>query len=191
MDECNIRELSVKWLRNQIGIVSQEPALFNISIAENIGYGKEGATIEEIEAAAKAGNAHDFIMELPNGYDTIVGEGGSQISGGQKQRIAIARALVRDPKILLLDEATSALDTKSEKLVQQALDKASKGRTTIIIAHRLSTIRTADVIVGIDKGRVVEMGSHSELMEKQGLYYKLVVNQTNEEAEEDDEKKGQ
>ena len=191
MDECNIRELSVKWLRNQIGIVSQEPVLFNISIAENIGYGKEGATIEEIEAAAKAGNAHDFIMALPCGYNTIVGEGGSQISGGQKQRIAIARALVRDPKILLLDEATSALDTKSEKLVQQALDKAHEGRTTIVIAHRLSTIRTADVIVGIDKGHVVEMGSHSELMEKQGLYYKLVVNQTNEEAEEDDEKKGE
>ncbi len=192
LDECNIRELSVKWLRNQIGIVSQEPALFNISIAENIGYGKEGATQEDIEAAAEAANAHDFIMTQPDGYDTIVGEGGSQISGGQKQRIAIARALVRDPKILLLDEATSALDTKSEKLVQQALDKASKGRTTIIIAHRLSTIRTADVIVGIDKGRVVEMGSHSELMEKQGLYYKLVMSQSTEETDEDkNEEKGQ
>ena len=178
-------------MRNQIGIVSQEPALFNISIAENISYGKEGATQEDIEAAAEAANAHDFIMSLPDGYDTIVGGGGSQISGGQKQRIAIARALVRDPKILLLDEATSALDTKSEKLVQQALDKASEGRTTIIIAHRLSTIRTADVIVGIDKGRVVEMGSHSELMEKQGLYYKLVMSQSTEETDEEkNEEKG-
>ena len=192
LDECNIRELSVKWLRNQIGIVSQEPALFNISIAENIGYGKEGATQEDIEAAAEAANAHDFIMTQPDGYDTIVGEGGSQISGGQKQRIAIARALVRDPKILLLDEATSALDSESERAVQQALDKASKGRTTIIIAHRLSTIRTADVIVGIDKGRVVEIGSHSELMEKQGLYYKLVMSQSTEETDEDkNEEKGQ
>ena len=171
-------------------MVSQEPVLFNISIAENIGYGKEGATKEEIEAAAETANAHDFIMDLPDGYDTIVGEGGSHISGGQKQRIAIARALVSNPKILLLDEATSALDTKSEKLVQQALDKAREGRTTFIIAHRLSTIQTADVIVGIDKGRVVEMGTHSELMEKQGLYHGLVMSQTKEEEGDDEQNKG-
>ena len=165
--------------------MSQEPDLLNVSIAENIGYGKENATMEEIEAAAETANAHDFILALPDGYNTIVGEGSSQISGGQKQRIAIARALVRDPKILLLDEATSALDTRSEKFVQAALDKARDGRTTIIIAHKLSTIQTADVIVGINEGRVVEMGSHSELLEKQGLYYKLVMNQSDEINQED------
>ena len=176
--------MNISWLRNQISIVSQEPLLFNVSIGENISYGKEDATMEEIEMAAKAANAYDFISELPDGYNTLVGEGGAQLSGGQKQRISIARALVCDPKILLLDEATSALDTESEKVVQDALDKAREGRTTIIIAHRLSTIQTADVIIGIDNGCVVEMGSHSELMKKEGLYYQLVINQTIEESEE-------
>jgi len=165
-------------------MVSQEPFLFNVSIAENISYGKEDATVEEIEMAAKAANAHDFISELPDGYDTLVGDGGLQLSRGQKQRVAIARAIVKDPKILLLDEATSALDTDSEKIVQDALDKAREGRTTIIIAHRLSTIQTADMIIGIDNGCVIEMGSHNELMKKEGLYYKLVINQTIEESEE-------
>ena len=182
MDGIDIQDLKISWLRNQIGIVSQEPVLFSVSIAENISYGNEDATIEEIEMAAKFANAHDFISELPDGYNTLFGEGGSQLSGGQKQRVAIARALVRDPKILLLDEATSALDTESEKVVQDALDKAREGRTTIIIAHRLSTIQTADVIVGIDNGCVVEMGSHNELMKREGLYYQLVMNQLTEES---------
>ena len=181
MDGHSIRELNVRWLRNQIGIVSQEPVLFNVSIAENISYGKEDATMEEIEKAAEAANAHDFISELPDGYNTLVGEGGSQLSGGEKQRIAIARALVRDPKILLLDEATSALDAENVKVVQNALDKAREGRTTIIITHQLSTIQTADVIIAIDKGRIVEMGSHDELMANgSGLYYGLVMNQNTE-----------
>ena len=189
LDEIDVRDLNISWLRNQIGIVSQEPVLFNVSIAENISYGKEDATIEEIEMAAKFANAHDFISELPDGYNTLVGEGGSQLSGGQKQRVAIARALVRDPKILLLDEATSALDTESEKVVQDALDKAREGRTTIIIAHRLSTIQTADVIICINNGCVVEMGSHNELKKKEGLYYQLVLSQKIEKTKEKESKK--
>ncbi|CAI8010328.1 ATP-dependent translocase ABCB1 [Geodia barretti] len=175
----DVRSLNLKWLRSNIGVVSQEPVLFDTTIAENIAYGREnGASIEEIQAAAKSANAHDFIMELPNGYDTLAGERGVQLSGGQKQRIAIARALVRNPKILLLDEATSALDTESEKIVQEALDKAREGRTTIVIAHRLSTIQTADVIASIDQGQVVEWGTHSDLMDREGLYYELVTAQS-------------
>ena len=157
--------------------------LFNTTIAENIRFGREDATMEDIEQAAKEANAYKFISQFPDGFNTHVGEGGAQMSGGQKQRIAIARALVRDPKILLLDEATSALDTESEKVVQNALDKAREGRTTIVIAHRLSTIRTADIIVSVDDGRVVEMGSHLELMDNEGLYFELVMAQTIEPKE--------
>ena len=173
----DVRTLNLKWLRSHIGVVSQEPVLFDTTIAENIRYGREDATMKDIEAAAKAANAHSFISELPDGYKTLVGERGTQLSGGQKQRIAIARALVRDPKILLLDEATSALDTESESIVQEALDKARKGRTTIVIAHRLSTIQTADVIASVADGQVVETGTHSKLMDQGGLYYELVTAQ--------------
>jgi len=184
IDGHNIQDLNLKWLRSKIGVVSQEPVLFNTTITENIRYGEETATMAQIEAAAKNANAHNFIMQLPDGYNTYVGERGTQLSGGQKQRIAIARALVRDPKILLLDEATSALDTQSEKVVQEALDKAREGRTTIVIAHRLSTIQTADVIASIEAGRVVEMGTHLELMDNEGLYFELVTAQTITEEEE-------
>ena len=187
LDGHDIKSLNLKWLRSNIGIVSQEPVLFNTTIAENIRLGREGATFEEVVTAAKNANAHTFITALPDGYDTHVGERGSQLSGGQKQRIAIAHALVRNPKILLLDEATSALDTESEKIVQDALDKARRGRTTIVIAHRLSTIQTADVIASIDSGRVVEWDTYAELMDEEGLYYELVTAQTHEEKEEEEE----
>jgi len=167
---------NIKWLREHIGIVNQEPSLFNISIKENIRYGKEDATDEEIYEAAKKANIHDFIMSLPEKYDTLVGGlGTSKMSGGQKQRVAIARAMVRNPKVLLLDEATSALDAESELIVQKALEEASQGRTTITIAHRLSTIKNADIIVVMKDGKIVEQGNHEELMAKKGEYYEMVL----------------
>uniref|UniRef100_A0A2K5CHH3 ATP binding cassette subfamily B member 4 n=1 Tax=Aotus nancymaae TaxID=37293 RepID=A0A2K5CHH3_AOTNA len=178
VDGQDIRTINVRFLREIIGVVSQEPVLFATTIAENIRYGRENVTMDEIEKAVKEANAYDFIMKLPHKFDTLVGERGAQLSGGQKQRIAIARALVRNPKILLLDEATSALDTESEAEVQAALDKAREGRTTIVIAHRLSTVRNADVIAGFEDGVIVEQGSHSELMKKEGVYFKLVNMQT-------------
>ncbi|KAM4706234.1 ATP-binding cassette sub-family B member 5-like [Rhinophrynus dorsalis] len=186
IDDHDIRSLNVKHYRELIGVVSQEPVLFGTTIKNNIKYGRENVTDEEIEKAVKDANAYDFIMALPDKYETLVGERGAQLSGGQKQRIAIARALVRNPKILLLDEATSALDTESESIVQAALDKASEGRTTITIAHRLSTVWTADVIVVIENGYVAEQGTHSELMEKKGLYYSLATSQAIQ-VEEDNE----
>ncbi|XP_069318512.1 phosphatidylcholine translocator ABCB4 isoform X2 [Eulemur rufifrons] len=178
IDGQDIRTFNVRYLREIIGVVSQEPVLFSTTIAENIRYGRGNVTMDEIKKAVKAANAYEFIMNLPQKFDTLVGERGAQLSGGQKQRIAIARALVRNPKILLLDEATSALDTESEVEVQAALDKAREGRTTIVIAHRLSTVRNADVIAGLKDGVIVEQGSHSELMKKEGVYYKLVNMQT-------------
>ncbi|KAL0350953.1 UNVERIFIED_CONTAM: ABC transporter B family member 15 [Sesamum radiatum] len=165
LDGVAIDKLQLKWLRSQMGLVSQEPALFATSIKENILFGKEDASMEEVIEAAKASNAHNFITQLPQGYDTQVGERGVQMSGGQKQRIAIARAIIKAPKILLLDEATSALDSESERVVQEALDKAAVGRTTIIIAHRLSTIRNADLIAVVQNGQVMSMGSHDELIQ--------------------------
>ncbi|KAL9427433.1 hypothetical protein AB3S75_029592 [Citrus x aurantiifolia] len=175
LDGVAIDKLQLKWLRSQMGLVSQEPALFATSIKENILFGKEDASMEEIIEAAKDANAHNFICQLPQQYDTQVGERGVQMSGGQKQRIAIARAIIKSPRILLLDEATSALDSESERVVQEALENAAVGRTTIVIAHRLSTIRSADVIVVIQNGQVMETGSHDELIQDEnGLYTALV-----------------
>ncbi|KAG7464135.1 hypothetical protein MATL_G00183990 [Megalops atlanticus] len=169
--------VNVPFLRAQIGIVSQEPVLFDCSIAENIQYGDNTRTVsmQEVVEAAKKAYLHDFVMTLPDKYETQVGAQGSQLSRGQKQRIAIARAIVRNPKILLLDEATSALDTESEKTVQAALDEARQGRTCIVIAHRLSTIQTADIIAVMSQGAVIEKGTHDELMAKRAAYYKLVT----------------
>ncbi|EFA76461.1 hypothetical protein PPL_10227 [Heterostelium album PN500] len=177
MDGVNIKDINVKCLRQNIGLVSQEPTLFGVSIADNIRYGNENASMEQIIEAAKTANAHDFISALPEGYDTQVGEKGVQMSGGQKQRIAIARAMIKNPKILLLDEATSALDTQNEHLVQQAIDKLMVGRTTIVIAHRLTTIQDADVIAVVRGGAIVEQGTHSELLAMNGVYTALVQRQ--------------
>ncbi|KAF9623240.1 hypothetical protein IFM89_000729 [Coptis chinensis] len=185
LDGVPINKLQLKWLRSQMGLVSQEPALFATSIKENILFGKEDATFEEVIEATKASNAYNFISQLPQGYDTQVGERGVQMSGGQKQRIAIARAIIKEPQILLLDEATSALDSESERIVQEALDNASVGRTTIVIAHRLSTIRNADVIAVVQNGLVKELGSHDELIQDEnGLYSSLIRFQQIEKATE-------
>ncbi|KAK1266967.1 ABC transporter B family member 19 [Acorus gramineus] len=176
LDNVDIRTLQLGWLRDQIGLVNQEPALFATTILENILYGKPDATIAEVEAAATAANAHSFIALLPNAYNTQVGERGVQLSGGQKQRIAIARAMLKNPKILLLDEATSALDAGSESIVQEALDRLMVGRTTVVVAHRLSTIRNVDTIAVIQQGQVVETGTHEELLAKgnTGAYANLI-----------------
>lgn len=174
IDGKDIGRYELEHLRNHMSIVPQDVILFGGSIRENIIYGKPGATVEEIEMAARRANALDFILSFPAGFDTIVGERGIKLSGGQRQRIAIARALLKDPAILILDEATSSLDSESEKLVQQALETLMEGRTSLIIAHRLSTIRNADMILVLDKGRIVESGKHDELLElNDGLYRKL------------------
>ncbi|XP_063693781.1 ATP-dependent translocase ABCB1-like [Bolinopsis microptera] len=178
LDGVNIKDLNLQWLRNQIGLVGQEPLLFATTIEENIRYGRGDVTQAQIEEACKKAFAHDFIMELPNKYQTLCGDRGSKLSGGQKQRVAIARALVRNPKILLLDEATSALDNKSEDVVQRALDVAAEGRTTLIIAHRLSTIINANTISAIGENKCkAEEGTHEELLAKEGLYHTLVMYQ--------------
>uniref|UniRef100_A0A0N5AM76 Multidrug resistance protein 1 n=1 Tax=Syphacia muris TaxID=451379 RepID=A0A0N5AM76_9BILA len=178
IDDEDITNINIKSLRGQMAIVSQEPTLFDSTIEENICYGlDEPASHDEVVKVAKLANIHDFIMGLPMGYETNVGEKGTQLSGGQKQRIAIARALIRNPSILLLDEATSALDTESEKVVQEALEAAQKGRTSLVIAHRLSTIQNADVIIVVNEGRVVEKGTHYQLMKEEGIYKKLCETQ--------------
>uniref|UniRef100_A0A914PN14 ABC transporter domain-containing protein n=1 Tax=Panagrolaimus davidi TaxID=227884 RepID=A0A914PN14_9BILA len=165
-------------MRNAIALVGQEPTLFNISIRDNITYGLENVKDEEVIKAAQLANIHSFIESLPNGYDTSVGGRGTQLSGGQRQRIAIARAVIRNPRILLLDEATAALDGESEKIVQEALDRAKSGRTCLVVAHRLSTIQNADIICVIENGKCVEFGNHQTLLERRGLYYRLVKSQS-------------
>jgi subfamily B ATP-binding cassette protein MsbA len=173
IDGHPISRITLKSLRQQVGLVPQETVIFGGTVRENIAYGRFDATDEEIIQAARSANAHEFISEFTNGYDTPIGERGMQISGGQRQRLAIARAILKDPHILILDEATSSLDTESEALVQQALENLMRGRTTFVIAHRLSTVMNADRILVLDNGRIVESGTHSQLFARNGLYRKL------------------
>jgi subfamily B ATP-binding cassette protein MsbA len=178
IDNTNIKDFKTTSLRGLLGLVTQDSILFNETVRNNISLGKENATDEEIIDAAKIANAHDFISELPNGYNTNIGDSGNKLSGGQKQRLSIARAVLKNPPIMILDEATSALDTESERLVQDALEKMMRNRTSIVIAHRLSTIQNANTIVVLQKGEIVEQGSHAELLAANGVYKKLVMMQT-------------
>jgi ABC-type multidrug transport system fused ATPase/permease subunit len=175
IDGVDIRDVTLKSLRSQIGIVTQETVLFDESIASNIAYGSPGASRAEIEAAARAAHAHEFVVMLPEQYDTWIGERGQRLSGGQRQRLAIARAILADRPILLLDEATSALDAESEQVVQLALERLMTGRTVLIIAHRLATVRHADRIAVIDRGRVVAAGPHEQLLRESPLYARLAA----------------
>ena len=187
LDGVDTRDIKLPALRKLTGIVSQETVLFHDSVRNNIAYGGTGHSQAQIEAAARAANAHEFIMELPSGYDTLLGERGTRLSGGQRQRLAIARALLSDPPILILDEATSALDTESERLVQEAVDRLLQGRTVFVIAHRLSTVTHADRILVLDRGEIVEQGTHAELLAKRGAYSRLYTLQfggANGEADE-------
>jgi len=179
IDGTDIRELKIRDLRDLMGIVSQQPILFNTTFSENIAFGMDSYSMVEVENAARIAHAHDFIMETEKGYENNVGESGTKLSGGQKQRISIARAVMANPPILILDEATSALDTESERFVQDAMEKLMKNRTSIVIAHRLSTIQNADFIIVIEEGRIVESGTHEELIRlENGGYRKLYSYQT-------------
>jgi ATP-binding cassette, subfamily B, bacterial MsbA len=180
LDGIDIRDLPLADLRGAIGLVPQEPALFSGTVHENIAYGRPAAAQDAIEAAARAAHAHEFVERLPQGYDTVVGERGVKLSGGQRQRIAIARALLKDPAVLILDEATSSLDNESERLIEDAMERLLAGRTTLIIAHRLSTVRRADRLIVLDHGRIVEEGSHAELLARGGLYARLYQHQFRE-----------
>ena len=173
----DVREYSYDSLIRNFSFVFQRVYLFSDTIANNIRFGKPDASMEEVQAAAKKARCYDFIMALPNGFDTVIGEGGATLSGGERQRIAIARAILHDPKILILDEATASLDTQTEKQIQDALDRLIKGRTTIAIAHRLSTLANADRLIVLKKGRVAEIGTHTELLQSKGVYYELVMAQ--------------
>jgi subfamily B ATP-binding cassette protein HlyB/CyaB len=177
IDGVDIAQIEPAWLRRQIGTVQQESYLFGGSIRENIAVTRPGAPMEEVIRAATVAGAHEFVLELPEGYDTNVGERGTALSGGQKQRVAIARALMTNPRLLILDEATSALDYESERIIMTNMDNICKGRTVVIIAHRLSTVRSCDTIVVLERGQLAEQGSHHELMERKGLYYHLYSQQ--------------
>jgi len=173
LDGLPITSYELRSLRSHIGIVSQEVFLFDETVRTNIAFGRSGSGQAEIEQAAKLAYAHDFILRLPQGYDTMIGERGVKLSGGERQRLAIARAILRDPPVMILDEATSALDTESERIVQLALANLMKNRTTLVIAHRLSTIQNADRIIVLDRGIIAELGSHEELLRQGGVYHKL------------------
>jgi ATP-binding cassette subfamily B protein len=183
LDHHDLRDVTLDSLSAQIGMVTQETHLFHDTIRTNLLYAKLDATQAELEASAQAANIHDFVVNLPDGYDTIVGERGYRLSGGEKQRVALARVILKNPRILVLDEATSSLDSESEKLIQEALKRVMAGRTSIVIAHRLSTILSADVILVLDRGMIVERGTHRELLAQGGLYAQLYETQFSHERE--------